>query len=203
MTAGAHETVLKHNQWREAVEGYLACVSYIDHEVGRLLEALDRSPMKNNTIIVFWSDHGWHLGEKEHWGKWTGWERSTRVPLIIVPPKDQAEEFAPAGSRCEQPVGLIDLFPTLTDLCGVEAPEGLSGQSLVPLLRDPDKVTGRRLVTMFDPGNYSVRTDRWRYILYSDGNEELYELKADPHEWDNLAGRKEYLDVAKKLRGQL
>ena len=203
VTAGAHETVLKHNQWREAVEGYLACVSYIDHEVGRLLEALDRSPMKNNTIIVFWSDHGWHLGEKEHWGKWTGWERSTRVPLIIVPPKDQAEEFAPAGSRCEQPVGLIDLFPTLTDLCGVEAPEGLSGQSLVPLLRDPDKVTGRGLVTMFDPGNYSVRTDRWRYILYSDGNEELYDLKADPHEWDNLAGKKEYLDVAKKLRGQL
>jgi len=203
VTAGAHKTVLEYGEWEEAVEGYLACVSYIDHEVGRLLDALDRSPMKDNTIIVLWSDHGWHLGEKEHWGKWTGWERSTRVPLIIVPPKNQAKDFAPAGSRCEQPVGLIDLFPTLTDLCGVEAPKGLDGQSVAPLLRDPASATGRRVITTFDPGNFSVRSDRYRYILYSDGSEELYDVKADPNEWENLAGRAEHRNLIKRLRGDL
>ena len=184
VTAGAHKSVLKHEQWEEAVEGYLACVTYIDHEIGRLLDELDRSSMKDDTIIVLWSDHGWHLGEKEHWGKWTGWERSTRVPLIIAPPKNQAKDFASAGSRCDQPVGLIDLFPTLTDLCGVEPPKGLDGQTLASLLRDPAKKTGRRLITTFDPGNYSVRTEKWRYILYADGNQELYDLKADPNEWE-------------------
>lgn len=203
VTAGAHKSVLKHQQWEEAIEGYLACVTYIDHEVGRLLDELDRSTHKDNTIVVLWSDHGWHLGEKEHWGKWTGWERSTRVPLIIAPPKNQAEKFAKAGSRCDRPVGLIDLFPTLTDLCGVAPPKGLDGRSLAPLLRDPTKETKRRLITTFDPGNYSVRTDRWRYILYADGDQELYNMKADPNEWENLAGKSESIEVIKRLRGDL
>ena len=203
ITAGAHDTVLKHKQWAEAVEGYLACVTYIDYEIGRLLDTLDRTPMKDDTIIVLWSDHGWHLGEKEHWGKWTGWERSTRVPLIIVPPKNQAKNFAAPGSRCDQPVGLIDLFPTLTELCRVQPPEGLDGQSLVPLLREPAKQTGRRLITTFDQGNYSVRTEQWRYILYADGNQELYDLMADPHEWDNLVSRPDLQEVIERLRGDL
>ena len=129
---------MKHEQWRAAVEAYLACVTYVDHEIGRLLDALDNSPFGDNTVIVLWSDHGWHLGEKQHWGKWTGWERSTKVPLIIVPPKKLADRFAAAGSRCDQPVGLIDLYPTLTELCGVAAPDKLDGQSLVPLLREPN-----------------------------------------------------------------
>lgn len=203
VTAGAHQTVFKHEQWERAVEAYLACVTYIDYEIGRLLEALDDSSLGDDTLIVLWSDHGWHLGEKEHWGKWTGWERSTRVPLIIVPPKNQAKDFAPAGSRCGQPVGLIDLFPTLTELCAVESPEGLDGQSLVPLLRDPAKKTGRRLITTFDRGNYSVRTDRWRFILYADGSQELYDLQADPHEWANLASKPELQGVIQRLRGGL
>ena len=203
VTAGAHQTVLKHEQWEEAIEGYLACVTYIDYEIGRLLDALDRSSLKEDTIIVLWSDHGWHLGEKEHWGKWTGWERSTRVPLIIAPPKNQAKHFAAAGSRCDQPVGLIDLFPTLTALCNVEPPKGLDGRSLAPLLRDPSEKTGRRLITTFDRGNYSVRTEKWRYILYADGNQELYDLQADPHEWDNLSGKAEFRGVIEQMRGDL
>lgn len=201
VTAGAHETVLKYDQWSEAIEAYLACTTYVDYEIGRLLDALDRSPHANDTIVVLWSDHGWQLGEKEHWGKWTGWERSTKVPLIIVPAQNGSENFAPAGSRCGQPVGLIDLFPTLTDLCGVEAPAGLDGESLVPLLRDPAKVTGRKLMTSFSEENFSVRTDRWRYILYQDGSEELYDHEKDPNEWDNLSkdpDKRSLMDELKK-----
>lgn len=203
VTAGSHATVVKHDQWRKAVEAYLACTTYIDHEIGRVLDALNRSPAGENTIIVLWSDHGWHLGEKEHWGKWTGWERSTRVPLIIVPPKHRADDFAAAGSRCDQPVGLIDLFPTLAELCGVTPPEGLDGESLVPLLRDPEQKTGRRLITTFDPGNHSVRTERWRYLLYEDGSQELYDHHTDPHEWHNLAADPGYAEVIRELRGDL
>ena len=199
VTAGSHATVVKHKQWRAAVEAYLACVTYVDHEIGRLLDALDNSPFGDNTVIVLWSDHGWHLGEKQHWGKWTGWERSTKVPLIIAPPKRSAGRFAAAGSRCDQPVGLIDLYPTLAELCGVEAPDKLDGQSLVPLLREPERSTGRAVVTTFDPGNTSLRTDRWRYIRYADGSEELYDHREDPHEWDNLAGSGEYAPTKKRL----
>ncbi|WP_234044352.1 sulfatase [Haloferula rosea] len=200
VTAGAHASVVKHDQWSKAVEGYLACTTYVDHEIGRLLDALDESSYRDNTIVVLWSDHGWHLGEKEHWGKWTGWERSTKVPLIIAPPRSQAGKFAPAGSSCNQPVGLIDLYPTLTDLCGVKPPEGLDGQSLAPLLRNPDQKTGRKLVTVFDKGNHSVRTERWRYILYQDGEEELYDHQGDPHEWNNLASNPEYRSLMNDLR---
>jgi len=202
-TAGLHETVVKHNEWEKAIEGYLACITYIDHEIGRLLKQLEQSPHKDNTIIVLWSDHGWHLGEKQHWGKWTGWERSTRVPLIIVPPKNQSKDFAKPGSICDQPVSLIDLYPTLTDFSQVPAPKNLSGQSLVPLLKDPAKETKRKLVTMFNPGNISVRTTQWRYIRYEDGEEELYHMKDDPNEWTNLAADPIFKTVIERLRGDL
>lgn len=200
VTAGAHESVLKHGQWSKAIEAYLACTTYVDYEIGRLLDALEDSPHKDNTIIVLWSDHGWHLGEKEHWGKWTGWERSTKVPLIITPPNTQAENFASAGSHCNQTVGLIDLFPTLTDLCGIEPPAGLDGKSIVPLLRDPTLDTGRKITTNFDQGNHSIRTDRWRYILYNDGSEELYDHQKDPNEWSNLSNNPEHRSLMDRLK---
>ncbi len=203
ITAGRHATVIRHQQWRPAVEAYLACITYVDDELGRLLDVLDNSRFSENTIIVLWSDHGWHLGEKEHWGKWTGWERSTRVPLIIVPPKKNANDFAAAGSRCQQPVSLIDLFPTLAQLCDVETPDNLDGKSLVPLLRQPNLATGRAVLTTFDPGNASLRTDRWRYLRYKDGSEELYDLSNDPNEWENLAGQREYADQVSVLRERL
>ena len=192
ITAGRHSTVLKHDQWRAAVEAYLACVSYVDHEIGRLLNAVDASGIGHNTLIVLWSDHGWHLGEKQHWGKWTGWERSTRVPLIIVPPKDRASEFAPGGSRCHRPVSLIDLYPTLLELCGAETetesdPDAFS---LVLLLHEPSfRFRRPAALTMFDPGNVAVRTEHFRYIHYADGSEEYYDHRADPNEWTNLARR--------------
>ena len=190
VTSGTHATVVKFRQWQAAVEAYLACVSYVDHEIGRLIAALDQSPLADNTLIVLWSDHGWHLGEKEHWGKWTGWERSSRVPLIVVPARSRQKGMAPKGSRCDQPVNLIDIYPTLIELCGVEnPPHQMDGQSLVPLLQKPLRNLGRTSVTMFGPGNASLRTDRWRFIHYSDGSEELYDLRDDPNEWTNLAGQ--------------
>lgn len=203
VTAGSHATVLKHKQWRAAVEAYLACTTYVDHEIGRLLNALDQSGAAANTWIVLWSDHGWHLGEKEHWGKWTGWERSTRVPLMIVPPKRLAKQFAPGGEHCAQPVGLIDLFPTLAEACNVPAPKHLDGQSLLPLLRDPAKATGRVLTTTFDQGNVSHRTTRWRYLRYANGEEELYDLRNDPNEWTNLAADPRLAEIKSRLAKRL
>ena len=203
ITAGSHETVLKHRQWRAAVEAYLACTTYVDHEIGRLLNALDKSNAADDTWIFLWSDHGWHLGEKEHWGKWTGWERSTKVPLIVVPPKSLAKQFAPAGSRCDQPVGLIDLFPTLSNVCGLSAPENLDGKSLLPLLHDPAKQTDRVIITTFGKGNFSLRNIRWRYLSYANGEEELYDLKNDPNEWANLSGDPRFTKVKKRLASMI
>jgi arylsulfatase A-like enzyme len=185
VTAGSHATVTVQDQWRQAVEAYLAYGTYVDHEIGRLLEALDNSSLGDHTMIVLWSDHSWHLGEKEHWGKWTGWERSAKVPLIIVPPKNQADRFHSAGAVCQQPVGLIDLYPTLVEFCELKGSDQLDGKSLVPMLRDPKSNFRKATLTMFDEGNASLRDARWRYIRYADGNEELYDVIADPNEWNN------------------
>ena len=185
------------------MEGYLACTTYVDHEIGRLLKALDQSAMGEDTWIILWSDHGWHLGEKEHWGKWTGWERSTRVPLIVVPPRTKAGNFAAGGSRCHQPVSLLDLYPTLVELCSLKGPDTLDGQSLKPLLREPSQSTGRVVTTTFDRGNISLRGERWRYIRYASGEEELYDLKADPNEWSNLAGRPEHATTLKRFAARV
>ena len=201
-TSGAHSTVVKFKQWRPAIEAYLACVTYVDHEIGRLLHALDDSALADNIVIVLWSDHGWQLGEKQHWGKWTGWERSTKVPLIIVPPKNHADQFA-ANQPCGEPVNLIDLYPTLVEMCNVPAPHhALDGQSLVPSLKNPSKSTGRTSLTMFDKGNCSLRTDRWRYIRYNEESEELYDLKNDPNEWHNLGSDGRH-DAVKRVMGKL
>ncbi|MCH9653220.1 MAG: sulfatase [Planctomycetes bacterium] len=199
VTAGLHATVIEHGQWRSAVEAYLACTTFVDHQIGRLLDALDDGSIGDNTVIVLWSDHGWHLGEKQHWGKWTGWERSTRVPLIIVPPKQVADRFARAGSKCDQPVSLIDLYPTLGELCDVPVPSKLDGKSLVPMLRDP-KTSSQGVLTVFRKGNYSYRTQNWRYIRYTDGAEELYDHRIDPHELTNVAADPKNTALLKDLR---
>jgi len=189
-TAGAHATVLKHDQWQAAVKSYLACVSFVDAQVGKLLDALDAGPHAANTVIVLWGDHGWHLGEKQHWGKWTGWERSTHVPLIIAPPRTAVG--IPRGANCVDPVSLLDLYPTLIELCALPKIDGLAGQSLVPLLKNPSQSTDRVVLTTFDKGNYSATGARWHYIRYADGSEELYDRTTDPHEWTNLAAKPEH-----------
>jgi arylsulfatase A-like enzyme len=198
VTAGSHQRVVWQNQWQAAVTAYLACISFVDAQIGRLFEALENSPHKDNTIIVLWGDHGWHLGEKQHWGKWTGWERATRVPLVVAPARVQSDSFK-AAARCDEPVSLIDIYPTLVELCGLPAKSELDGQSLAPQLKNPALKT-RPIVTTFDRGNYTVRTDRWRFIRYEGGGEELYDHAADPNEWHNLASQPAHAPTLAELR---
>lgn len=171
----------KYNEWRPLVRAYLASVSFMDSQVGRVLDALTQSGREKDTIVVFWSDHGWHLGEKLITGKNTLWERSTRVPLIFAGPG------ITGGARCERPAELLDLFPTLLELAGLPKVEGLEGISLRPQLADATAPRERPAITTHNQGNHSVRDERWRYIRYADGSDELYDRNADPNEWNNLA----------------
>jgi arylsulfatase A-like enzyme len=166
--------------------------------VGRLLDALEASPFADNTLIVLWSDHGFHLGEKMHWEKRSLWEESTRVPLIFALPR-ATSTGSQAGLLCAKPVGLIDIFPTLVELCALPKLENLDGQSLVPLINDPNRPWEFPALTTHHPGNHAIRTERWRYIRYANGDQELYDHDCDPHEWVNLAGRPESLAVMKEL----
>jgi len=200
ITAGTHELVVKHHQWRQAVQAYLACVTYVDRQIGRLVAALDESPVADNTWIVLWSDHGWQLGEKQHWGKWTSWRQSTRVPLIIVPPRGQT---AVRGQSCAEPVSLVDLFPTLAEVCHLPVQDNLSGVSLVPLLSKPDQSTNRAVLTTVDEGNYALTISGWRYLRYRGGEEELYNTETDAHEWRNLASLPEYRTQLATMRKRL
>ena len=169
-------------KWREAIAAYAAGATFADEQLGRVLDALDQSPARDNTVIVVWSDHGYHLGEKDHWTKFVLWEKSNRVPLIIVAPG-----VAQAGTSSEQPVSLVDLYPTLLELCQLPAKNDLDGSSLVPQLRDPQAKRSAPAIMTENPGNHAVRSEKWRYIHYADGSEELYDESADPHEWTNLA----------------
>lgn len=179
---GDFHTIKTAERWKHAIQAYLASISFADAQVGRLISALDASGQADHTIVVLWSDHGWHLGEKNHWHKMTLWEEATRVPLIVVAP-----DAAKPGGRCASPVSLIDLFPTLNELCRLPALNDLDGQSLVPLLRDPDARRDTPAVIQYKPGQCAVRTNHHRYIRYSDGTEELYDHRTDPNEWTNLA----------------
>lgn len=176
------------------IQAYYACASFVDDMIGKVLNELARSPYADNTIVVFWSDHGWHLGEKRSWRKFTLWEESAHTPMIIVDPR---VDFT-AGKKCERPVGLIDIYPTLADLCGIPVPDNLDGVSLSPLLHDPasDSPDLRAPeMTIQGRGNYSLRDELWRYTCYFDGGEELYNHRDDPYEWVNLAEDADYAEV--------
>ncbi len=178
----------------ESIHAYLSAIAFADAQVGKLLDALDESGQADDTVVVFWSDHGWHHGEKGHWMKSTLWERATRVPLVIVAPG-----VTQPGTRCDRPVNLLDLYPTLIELCELEAKPELEGASLVPLLADPAAKWERPSVTTWRRGNHAVRDERYRYIRYHDGSEELYDHQSDPHEWTNLADRREHAALKQRL----
>jgi len=195
--------IKKHEQWKQGIQAYLASIAYADAMVGRVLDTLEKSPHRDNTIVVLWSDHGWHLGEKEHWQKFTGWRVCTRVPLIIRVPKNTPglPNGTKAGSRSSRPVSLLSLFPTLTRLCGLPRKPDNDGPSLVPLLKDPMARWPHTALTHLNrPGNYAISTDDWRYIHYADGGEELYHISTDPFEWKNLAKVAEHAAKLAKLR---
>jgi arylsulfatase A-like enzyme len=195
---GDHAAVLASGRWKEAVQAYLAAISYLDGQIGRVLDAYDKSPQKNNTIIVFWGDHGWHLGEKEHWRKFTLWEEATRAPFIWVVPG-----LTKPGGVCKSPVDFMSVYPTLCDLVALPKPGWLEGDNIKPLLADPAAAWSGVGVTTFGQNNHSVRTDRWRYIRYADGGEELYDHGNDEYEWTNLASKPEHSELKAELAKRL
>jgi arylsulfatase A-like enzyme len=189
-----HKLITEAGQWKQAVQAYLACIAFADAQLGRLLDAYDKSAFKQNSVIVLWSDHGWHLGEKLHWRKFSLWEEATHNVLMVVAPG-----LTKPGSRCDRTVSLMDIYPTLVDLCGLPPRAGLEGVSLRPLLANAKAAWDRPAVTTYFRNNHSVRTEEWRYIRYEDGTEELYDRKKDPLEWKNLAADAKLAPVKQKL----
>jgi arylsulfatase A-like enzyme len=194
--------IQKHGQWKQGIQGYLASIYFADTMLGKVLDALQRSPHADNTIVVLWSDHGWHLGEKQHWQKYTAWRVCTRVPLIIRAPADTPGlPEGTSASRCDKPVNLLSLFPTLLELCGLPAEADHDGPSLIPLLRDPVADWPHASLThLAEPGNVAISAEGWRYIHYATGGEELYDIDADPLEWNNLAETSEHSGKLAELR---
>ena len=198
------EDACRPSRHSEAIAAYYACISFMDEKLGLLLDALERLKLRDNTVIVLWGDHGWHLGEKGMWGKGTLFDVSARAPLIIVDPRRRT-----AGRSCPRTVEFVDIYPTLVELCGLPMPPGLEGMSLVPWLDDPRRGAGqarlhdggaRRLVS-----GISVRTERWCYTEWDDGRRgvELYDLQADPREQTNLAADPAYAATVAEMRSRL
>ena len=184
------DAILKHGKWKEGVQAYLANISFVDDLVGDILESLETSGHADNTIVVLWSDHGFQLGHKQTWHKWTLWEDVTRIPFIMKVPGMET-----AGSLCHQPVDMLNVFPTLVSLCDLPMKAELDGHDMTPLLDDPGVNWPWPAITEYGPGQVAVRTMDWRFIRYSDGSEELYDRNKDPHEWHNLALNNQYEDV--------
>jgi len=195
---GDHARMLESGRWKEAVQSYLAAISFADTMIGRVLDAYDKSPERENTILVFWCDHGWHLGEKQHWRKFALWEEATRSPLIWVVPG-----VTKPNQACDRTVDFMSIYPTLTDLCGIPTPAHVKGPSLRPLLANPTADWSHAAVTTHMFQNHAVRTENWRYIRYADGSEELYDESKDPNEWKNLADTPEFASKKAELAKHL
>lgn len=185
-------------EWKNKVRAYLASVSFVDMLVGRLLNTLESEGLMKNTIVVLLSDHGYHMGSKGITGKNSLWHESTRVPFIFAGPGIPGK-----GKQCDEAVELLDLFPTLTDLVGLPEKEGLDGHSLKPLLKNTFEKRKWPALCTHGPGNHAVVTEQWRFIQYADGSRELYNIKEDPNEWMNLAGKNGYKPVMDHLSGFL
>ncbi len=191
---GDHADILKSGRWKDAVQGYLAAITFCDAMIGRLIDGFEKSPMKDNTIVMLWSDHGWHLGEKQHWRKFALWEESTRAPFLVSVPG-----VTKAGTVCDRTIDYMSIYPTLCDLAGLPIPKHCEGPSIKPLLANPKAAWDRPAITTHGFQNHAVRTEAFRYIRYADGGEELYDEKADPLEWKNLASDTNYASVKKDL----
>ena len=191
---GDHAAIVASGRWKDAVQGYLAAISYCDAMLGRLLDAFDQSAYRENTIICFWSDHGWHLGEKDHWRKFALWEEATRAPLVWIVPG-----LTKPGSLCERTVDFMTIYPTLCDLAGIPTPKHVQGESIRRLLADPKAPWDQPALTTYRYRNHAVRSENWRYIRYADGGDELYDESKDPNEWTNLAQRSEFAERRAEL----
>ena len=193
-----HVPMQKSDRWKEAIQAYLATIAYCDMNLGRLLDALEQSAYRDNTIICLWGDHGWHLGEKHHWRKFALWEEATKAPFMWVVPG-----VTRPNTICERTVDFMSIFPTLTDLCGIPTPAHNEGVSIRRLLADPKASWDLPALTTYRFNNHTVRSEGWRYIRYANGDEELYDETRDPNEWTNLAAKPEFAarkaELAKSL----
>lgn len=199
------DKVIEAGKHKEAVQAYLATTTYVDTQIGRVLDALERSPYKDNTIVVFLTDHGLHMGEKHHWQKTTLWEEGTHTLLMF-----RAPGVTKAGGVSERFVSLLDIYPTLAELCGLTPPAYLDGRSLVPLLKDPKAPWESTAITgLCTKGKQeglafiSIRHELGRYTRYGSDEEEFYDTTKDPHEWTNQIDSPEYADTVKKLRASV
>lgn len=195
---GDHAAMVKSGRWKEAVQAYLATIAYMDMNIGRLLDALEKSAYRDNTIVVFWGDHGWHLGEKSHWRKFALWEEATRAPLIWAVPG-----LTKPGAKCDRPIDFMSIYPTLTELCGIETPKHVEGVSVKSLLENPRSSWRQPAVTTYKFKNHTARNSDFRYIRYENGEEELYDHRKDPNEYTNVIKNPAYgpikTDLAKFL----
>jgi len=199
--------IREQGQWKQGVQGYLASIHFADAMLGRVLDALENGPNKDNTILVLWSDHGWHLGEKQHWQKYTAWRATTRIPLMVRVPKGVTPHLPDgtrAGSICTQPVSLISLYPTLTELAGLPPKTDNDGPSLLPLLKNVSADWGHMAITYLDTrGSCGISGKDCRYIRYAGGDEELYDIRYDPYEWTNLAPHPEHAEKLIEFRAHV
>ena len=198
---GHHQEIIGKNLWHDAVRAYLANITFADAQVGKLITALEQSPHAQDTIVCLTSDHGWYLGEKQMWHKGKLWERATHVPLTILAPGVTMPDTA-----SDQPVSLLDLYPTLLDLAKIKPPEHLDGETLMPLLKEPTLSRTKPAITTMGgeaKASYSARSQHWRYIRYHDGSEELYDHRSDPNEWTNLAQDPQHATTKAELAAAL
>lgn len=188
---------IESGEWKNIIQGYLACVSFVDHQIGRVMEALEQSEYADNTVIVLWSDHGYRLGEKGTFAKHALWEPATNAPLMFVAPD------LPQGKVIDSPAEMLSIYPTLLDLCGLPAYPRNEGKSLLPVMLHETTSEDAYAITTFGMNNHTVKSDQFRYIQYEDGGEEFYDHQNDPNEWTNQASNPEYQEKKAQLKQQL
>ena len=193
--AAEHELILKEGSWKKAIQAYLASITYADVQIGRVLEAIEKGPNKDNTMIVLWGDHGWHLGEKHRWRKFALWEEATRTPYIWYVPG-----LTPEGGHTDTPIDLQSLWPTLAQLSGLKAPDYVEGHSIATLLAQPNANWQIPAITTQGFNNHAIRWQDYRYISYSSGGEEFYNHDTDPYEWDNMAKAQQYQQAKQHMK---
>ena len=184
-------------EWKKIVQAYLACISYVDYELGRVLDALESSAYADNTIIVLWSDHGYRLGEKGTFAKHALWETATKAPLMFAGPN------LPSGMKINVPVEMLSIYPTLLELSGLPAYNRNEGYSLVDMMQNDEGLNEARAITTFGMNNHTVKVNGFRYIRYEDGKEEFYNRNEDPNEWHNEADNPNYKNKIAELKALL